>query len=501
MENPIVSTNFCQGFSDYSVNDRDDGFDFSLSPKKPKYYYWNDLFFADTPEFLKRLDAFIEVDFGDDVVFDCKVVSVSKTKITWYHDEQDITENPRYRISEHGDGVYSLVIPNATKFDEGPYKVRATNFEGSSASTGYLEVSGDSSVTPLSRQPRRNSEHAISQPPPLPGIVEQITIEEIEALAYDRDTPVWIRKSYRQNHNDSNTEDDYSDVESDTSVESQDESCITHLENNSICQESEISKTHNWFNSPIKKNVESENDNISTENNISDTSSKLKVNPLKAHTSCEFENVQNMLHEAIADISQQEASIEKDKQIMKDSENWYGIKCESNSSIPDLLEGINESLKIAENQNNMKKTSLPNMNNNISSSEKQDCSKENIVDNDCIKKSNDNHVDLIVNVPAKCVNQAYENVSSNNQKISKATSLLHLIEDFSNFFLFLDKASFPLLYYIFFVIVCAFMGTWKQTSPSKFILIIYVFSTLSFIYSSIYANYNNCHRKKKKQRR
>ncbi len=49
------------------------------------------------PEFVQRLNAFEEVKVGSTVVFECKWKGFPKPSVKWYKDDEEITENPRYR--------------------------------------------------------------------------------------------------------------------------------------------------------------------------------------------------------------------------------------------------------------------------------------------------------------------------------------------------------------------------------------------------------------------
>ena len=91
---------------------------------------------------MKRLNPFEECEAGKDVIFECHWKAFPKPEIRWYRDDEDITHNPRYQIKEADNGVLTLTIPKATKKDEGAYRCRVENQEGSSSTTGYLTVTG-----------------------------------------------------------------------------------------------------------------------------------------------------------------------------------------------------------------------------------------------------------------------------------------------------------------------------------------------------------------------
>ena len=49
------------------------------------------------PEFSERLSAFEEVRVGGAVVFECRWKGCPRPSVKWYKDDEEITENPRYR--------------------------------------------------------------------------------------------------------------------------------------------------------------------------------------------------------------------------------------------------------------------------------------------------------------------------------------------------------------------------------------------------------------------
>ena len=98
--------------------------------------------FVAAPEFVKRLGAFEEVEVGKDVVFECQWKSFPKPEFQWFKDETNITHDPRYQVKEGDNGVLTLYIQRVTKKDEGTYKCRVENCEGSNSTTGYMSVKG-----------------------------------------------------------------------------------------------------------------------------------------------------------------------------------------------------------------------------------------------------------------------------------------------------------------------------------------------------------------------
>ena len=81
---------------------------------------------------------------GDTQRFECQVVGFPSPSITWYKDEVDITQNPRYNIGYDSDrGVITLTIKEVLPSDEGCYQCRAQNSEGYATTTAYLVVRGE----------------------------------------------------------------------------------------------------------------------------------------------------------------------------------------------------------------------------------------------------------------------------------------------------------------------------------------------------------------------
>lgn len=136
----------------------------------------------EAPEFTKRLSAFTEASAGNNVTFECQFKGFPRPTLRWYRDDELVPGDERY-VYEESDGYASLSISKVGKFDEAAYKCKAENSEGVTSTTGYLSVTGDLSDKPLSCQGRQ-SEHAVSNPPPLRTIIEQKSMEEREEDAY-----------------------------------------------------------------------------------------------------------------------------------------------------------------------------------------------------------------------------------------------------------------------------------------------------------------------------
>ena len=94
------------------------------------------------PEFVTRLNAFVEVTAGTNVVFACQWKSLVKPSVKWYKDDQEVTEDERYKVVALEDGVENLLIEDPRRADEGTYKCKAENHEGVASTTGYLSVTG-----------------------------------------------------------------------------------------------------------------------------------------------------------------------------------------------------------------------------------------------------------------------------------------------------------------------------------------------------------------------
>ena len=192
----------------------------------------------EAPEFTKRLSAFTEAQAGDDVRFECQYKGFPRPTLRWYRDDELVPGDERY-VFEESDGYSCLCIAKVGKNDEAAYKCKAENSEGVTSTTGYLSVTGDFSDKPLSCQGRQ-SEHAVSNPPPLRTIIEQKSMEEREEDAYPQPStspvdeileeaalkghgwPAMLGLKKKREKRPRTNDEDY-DSGSDTSVESQQE--------------------------------------------------------------------------------------------------------------------------------------------------------------------------------------------------------------------------------------------------------------------------------------
>lgn len=65
-----------------------------------------------------------------------------KPTVTWYKDDDVLTEESRAQSESEDNGVHSIHIADVSKCDSGTYKIRATNLEGSSTSSLFITVKG-----------------------------------------------------------------------------------------------------------------------------------------------------------------------------------------------------------------------------------------------------------------------------------------------------------------------------------------------------------------------
>ncbi len=89
-------------------------------------------------------DADLEVAIiGDTQRFECQVVGFPAPNVTWFKDNVNITQNPRYNIGyDKSRGTITLAIKNVNTSDEGCYQCRAENTEGHATTTAFLIVKG-----------------------------------------------------------------------------------------------------------------------------------------------------------------------------------------------------------------------------------------------------------------------------------------------------------------------------------------------------------------------
>ncbi|CAH1789054.1 unnamed protein product, partial [Owenia fusiformis] len=86
------------------------------------------------------MSGFEAVSIGDTKRFECQVIAFPLPTITWYKDDVEITNNPRYKVGFTSAGVISLLIENVKKSDAGLYRCQATNSEGNASTCALLIV-------------------------------------------------------------------------------------------------------------------------------------------------------------------------------------------------------------------------------------------------------------------------------------------------------------------------------------------------------------------------
>ena len=79
---------------------------------------------------------------GSTVKFECKAVGLPKPTINWTKDLETLPDNPRFTFQYGELGEATIEIQKIKKSDEGSYRCKAENAEGSSSSTVYITVKG-----------------------------------------------------------------------------------------------------------------------------------------------------------------------------------------------------------------------------------------------------------------------------------------------------------------------------------------------------------------------
>ncbi|XP_055959480.1 obscurin-like [Patella vulgata] len=79
---------------------------------------------------------------GEDILFKCQVVGPPPPTVTWYRNEELLTDGARIRIDLTDDGVATLLILSAKPYDGGVYKCVARNKYGRATSRARL-LAGD----------------------------------------------------------------------------------------------------------------------------------------------------------------------------------------------------------------------------------------------------------------------------------------------------------------------------------------------------------------------
>ena len=74
-----------------------------------------------------------------DARFLCKVTGVPRPEVTWYRDNQPLTDSEKYHIKRDGD-LAVLFVCDVTPEDAGTYSCHAKNIDGQVQCDGSLEI-------------------------------------------------------------------------------------------------------------------------------------------------------------------------------------------------------------------------------------------------------------------------------------------------------------------------------------------------------------------------
>ncbi|CAC5369349.1 unnamed protein product [Mytilus coruscus] len=126
------------------------------------------------PEFVKKLPKEETVEEGSTVKFECKAVGFPKPTLNWTKDLEILPDNPRITFQYGELGEASIEIQKIKKSEEGSYRCKAENAEGSASSSIYI------SIKAKPKSPKRSQERVTftSTFTPIP---ERIDEEEREA--------------------------------------------------------------------------------------------------------------------------------------------------------------------------------------------------------------------------------------------------------------------------------------------------------------------------------
>ena len=94
------------------------------------------------PEFVKKLEPLLSAKEGDGVVFRCQYKGFPKPSVQWLKDNEVLNDGGSYRM-EQDDSWLLLRLEKTNKWDEGTYRCKLENSEGSAITTCYLEVKGE----------------------------------------------------------------------------------------------------------------------------------------------------------------------------------------------------------------------------------------------------------------------------------------------------------------------------------------------------------------------
>ncbi|XP_050418847.2 muscle M-line assembly protein unc-89 [Patella vulgata] len=81
-----------------------------------------------------------EVVLGGSKRFECRVLGFPRPEIRWYKDGVEITHVKRYNFDFTHDGVISMLMEEISHKDQGMYRCRADNSEGTASTSAYLFV-------------------------------------------------------------------------------------------------------------------------------------------------------------------------------------------------------------------------------------------------------------------------------------------------------------------------------------------------------------------------
>ncbi|XP_076083648.1 uncharacterized protein LOC143054506 isoform X1 [Mytilus galloprovincialis] len=126
------------------------------------------------PEFVKKLPKEETVEEGSTVKFECKAVGFPKPTLNWTKDLEILPDNPRITFQYGELGEASIEIQKIKKSEEGSYRCKAENAEGSASSSIYI------SIKAKPNSPKRSQERVTFKSTFNP-IPERIDEEEREA--------------------------------------------------------------------------------------------------------------------------------------------------------------------------------------------------------------------------------------------------------------------------------------------------------------------------------
>lgn len=97
--------------------------------------------FTDNPQFTIKLhDTYYKP--GDKIALSCHVTGSSNVSVSWFQNEELISDGKRMKTTLGEDGIASLVISSAKAYDDGIYKCTARNKTGKSSTYARVMVGG-----------------------------------------------------------------------------------------------------------------------------------------------------------------------------------------------------------------------------------------------------------------------------------------------------------------------------------------------------------------------